>query len=87
MAMIASGAAAGFAGIKLPVSEAGVVASIFILGTLAMVAVRVPLATAMPVVGGFAMLCGYAYATEAPEGDPGRYIVGLAGEAYVLAAH
>ena len=32
VAMIAAGAAAGFAGIKLPMSEAAVLASIFILG-------------------------------------------------------
>jgi len=77
MAMMAAGAAAGFAGIKLPFSEAGVLASIFILGALVMAAVRVPLAMAMLVVGGFAMLHGYAHATEAPEGDPGRYIMGF----------
>jgi urease accessory protein len=28
-------------------------------------------------VGGFAMLHGYAHAIEAPAGDPGRYIVGF----------
>ena len=86
MAMMAAGAAAGFAGIKLPVSEAGVLASIFILGALVMAAVRVPLATSMLAVGWFAMRCGYAHATEAPEGDPGRNIVDLAGGACVLAA-
>src|SRR5262245_16269732 len=77
MAMMAVGAAAGFAGIKLPCSEAGVLASIFILGALVMAAVRLPLATAMLMVGCFAVLHGYAHATEAPDGDPGRYIVGF----------
>jgi urease accessory protein len=77
MAMMATGAAAGFAGIKLPFSEAGVVASIFMLGALIAAAVRLPLATAMLIVGSFALLHGYAHAIEAPEGDPGRYIVGF----------
>jgi urease accessory protein len=77
MAMMAVGAAAGFAGIKLPFSEAGVLASVFMLGALIAAAVRMPLAAAMLVVGGFALLHGYAHAGEAPEGDPGRYILGF----------
>ena len=44
MTMMAFGAAAGFAGIKLPVCEARALASIFILGTLVTAAVCVPLA-------------------------------------------
>ena len=77
MAMMAAGAAAGFAGIKLPFSEAGVLASIFILGGLVMAAVRLPLAAAMLVVVSFAVLHGYAHAIEAPAGDPGRYMMGF----------
>jgi urease accessory protein len=77
MVMMATGAPAGFAGIKLPFSEAGVLASIFILGALVMAAVRLPLATTMLLVGGFAMLHGYAHAIEALAGDRGRYIVGF----------
>ena len=75
--MMAFGAAAGFAGIKLPFSEAGVIASIFMLGGLVLAAVRLPIATAMLVVGWFAMLHGYSHAIEAPAGDPGRYILGF----------
>jgi urease accessory protein len=77
VAMMAIGAAAGFAGIKLPFSEAGVLASVFMLGALIVAAVRLPLAIAMLVVGWFALLHGYAHAIEAPEGDPGRYIMGF----------
>ena len=40
MTMMAFGAAAGFAGIKLPFSEAGVLASVFILGGLVLATVR-----------------------------------------------
>jgi urease accessory protein len=77
MAMMAFGAAAGFAGIKLPFSEAGVIASVFMLGGLVLAAVRVPTATAMMIVGWFAALHGYAHAIEAPAGDPGRYMLGF----------
>jgi urease accessory protein len=77
MTMMAFGAAAGFAGIKLPFSEAGVIASVFMLGGLILAAVRMPIATAMLVVGWFATLHGYSHAVEAPEGDPGRYILGF----------
>src|SRR5579871_6278757 len=60
LGMMAVGAAAGFAGIKLPFSEAGVLASVFMLGALILAAVRLPLVIAMLVVGWFALLHGYA---------------------------
>jgi urease accessory protein len=75
--MMAIGAAAGFTGINLPFSEAGVIASVFMLGGLVVAAVRVPTATAMIIVGWFATLHGYAHAIEAPPGDPGRYMLGF----------
>jgi urease accessory protein len=77
LAMTALGAAAGFAGIKLPFSEAGVIASVFMLGGLVLAAVRVPIAAAMAIVGWFAALHGYAHAIDAPAGDPGRYMLGF----------
>jgi len=75
--MMAFGAAAGFAGIKLPFSEAGVLASVFMLGALVAAAVRLPLATAMLLVGWFAALHGYAHAVEAPAGNPAGYMLGF----------
>jgi urease accessory protein len=77
MTMMALGAAAGFAGIKVPLAEAGVLASVFMLGGLIVARVRVPVATAMVVVGLFATLHGYAHALEAPAADPGRYMLGF----------
>src|SRR5260370_42172988 len=47
LAMMAAGAAARFAGIKLPFSEAGGLGSVFILGRLGMGSWRLPLAPAM----------------------------------------
>lgn len=77
MAMMAIGAAAGFAGIKLPFSEAGVTASVFMVGGLVLAAVRVPIAAAMAIVGWFAAMHGYSHAMEAPGGDPGSYMLGF----------
>jgi urease accessory protein len=77
MLMMAFGAAAGFAGIKLPFSEAGILASVFMIGGLVVAAVRLPIATAMLLVGWFAALHGYSHAAEAPAGDPGSYILGF----------
>ena len=77
LAMMTVGAAAGFAGIKLPLAEAGVMASVFMLGGLVLAAVRVRIEAAMLLVGVFAALHGYAHAVEAPEVDPGSYILGF----------
>src|SRR4051812_29190741 len=86
MAMMAVGAAAGFAGIKLPFSEAGILASVFMLGGLVVAAVRLPLATAMLLVGWFAALHGYSHAAEAPAGDPGSYMLGFLAATALLQA-
>ena len=77
MTMMAFGAAAGFAGIKLPFSEAGVLASVFMLGGLVLATVRLPTLTAMMLVGWFAALHGYSHALEAPAGSPGGYMLGF----------
>ena len=77
LTMMAFGAAAGFAGMKLPFSEAGVIASVFMLGGLVLAAVRLPIATAMLLVGWFAALHGYSHAVEAPSGDPATYMLGF----------
>jgi len=77
LTMMAFGAAAGFAGMKLPFSEAGVIASVLVLGGLVLAAVRLPIATAMLLVGWFAALHGYSHAVEAPTGDPATYMMGF----------
>ena len=75
--MMLIGAAAGFAGMKLPLVEAGIIASVLVLGALIMGAVRIPVAAAMAVVGLFAVFHGYAHAIEAPAAGAGVYIVGF----------
>jgi urease accessory protein len=86
LAMMAIGAAAGFAGIKLPLVEAAILASVFLLGGLVMAAVRLPLASAMSVVGLFAFFHGYAHAAEAPAASPGGYMLAFLAATAVLNA-
>lgn len=82
--MMLVGAGAGFAGMKLPLVEAGIVASVLILGGLIMAAVRLPSALAMAVVGLFALFHGYAHATEAPADGTGTYIWGFVAATILL---
>lgn len=75
--MMACGAAAGFAGMKLPIAEAGVLVSVLLLGGLVLVAVRVAAPMAMGVVALFAIFHGYVHALEAPTADTGEYMLGF----------
>jgi urease accessory protein len=75
--MMAAGAVAGFAGIKLPLAEAAILASVFVIGGLIIGAVRLPAGAAMAVVGLFALFHGYAHALEAPTSGAGGYILGF----------
>ena len=75
--MMAIGAAAGFSGIKLPMVEAVVLASVFIVGGLLVGAVRLSAGSAMAIVGLFALFHGFAHAIEAPSEGTGGYILGF----------
>ncbi|WP_422001982.1 HupE/UreJ family protein [Reyranella sp.] len=86
LVMMAVGAAAGFAGIKLPLVEAFILASVFVIGGLVMGAVRLPAAWAMVIVGLFAFFHGYAHAQEAPAAGAGGYILGFMVATAVLQA-
>lgn len=86
IAMMLVGAAAGFAGIKLPMVEAGIVASVLLLGALIMAAVRMPSAAAMAIVGLFAVFHGYAHAVEAPTNGTSLYILGFVAATALLHA-
>ena len=86
VAMIAVGAAAGFAGIKLPIVEAVILGSVFVFGGLIMAAVRLPSAAAMAVAGLFAIFHGYAHALEAPASGAGAYILGFLAATTLLQA-
>lgn len=86
VAMMAIGAAAGFAGIKLPIVEAAILGSVFVFGGLIMAAVRLPSAAAMAVAGLFAVFHGYAHALEAPASGAGTYILGFLAATALLQA-
>lgn len=86
IAMMLVGAAAGFVGIKLPLVEAGIVASVLVLGALIVADIRLPSALAMALVGLFAVFHGYAHALEAPTGGTGLYILGFVAATAVLHA-
>jgi urease accessory protein len=77
LVMMGAGAAASFAGIKLPLVEAVIAASVAVIGILIMAAVRLPAVAAVALVGLFALYHGYAHALEAPNDDTGGYIVGF----------
>ncbi len=77
LAMMVLGALAGFAGTKLPLVEAAILASVLAIGGLITGAVRLPAAWAMAVVGLFAVFHGYAHALEAPTTGVGAYIAGF----------
>jgi urease accessory protein len=77
LVMMTVGAAAGFAGIKLPLVEAAILTSVFVIGGLLMATIRLPAASAMAVVGLFVLFHGYAHAIEAPEAAGGAYMLGF----------
>jgi len=65
MAAMALGMGLGMAGLAMPGVEAGVLASVLLLGVLAALAVRVPLGMAAPLVGLAGLLHGHAHGVEA----------------------
>lgn len=58
------GGALGFAGISLPMVELGIAGSVLILGALVALALRLPLAASIGLVGLFAIFHGYAHGAE-----------------------
>ena len=74
---MAIGAAAGFAGIKLPILEAVIRTSVLVIGGLFIGAVRLTTAWARALVGLFAVFRGHARASEVSENSVGTYILGF----------
>lgn len=78
IAMLSGGAALGMAGIELPAVEAGIAASVAVLGLLVLLNRRVPVAAAAILVGAFAVLHGHAHGTEMPQtAEPLLYGLGF----------
>jgi len=66
---MALGGALGMAGTGLPMVEAGILASVIILGTLVAASARLSLVAALPLVAVFGLLHGNAHGLELAEGN------------------
>jgi urease accessory protein len=66
--VMAFGGVLGIAGVPIPSVETGIAASAIVLGAMVALAARVPLWTAMLLVGVFAIFHGTAHGRELPDG-------------------
>ncbi|MBK1841007.1 HupE/UreJ family protein [Azospirillum sp. YIM B02556] len=64
--MLTGGALAGMSGIEVPMVEAGIAASVAVLGLLVLLNKRVPVSAGMALVGVFAVFHGHAHGAEMP---------------------
>lgn len=71
VAAMAIGGVLARAGFALPGIEAGILASVLVLGALVAGAVRLPLAASAAVIAAFAILHGHAHGSEMPPGASG----------------
>jgi len=71
VSVMIAGGALGMTGTVVPFIEAGIVASILILGFLLVFAVRLPLLAAMLALGIFAFFHGFAHGMEMPQNTSG----------------
>lgn len=65
---MAAGGVLGMTGIGLPGVQAGILASVMVLGALVGAAGRLPAAFALPMIAAFGLLHGHAHGTEAVGG-------------------
>jgi len=77
LAMLA-GAGLSVLGLALPTVETGIAASVLVLGLLIAFAARLPMATALPLVAGFALFHGHAHHTEMGSSTLLTYVAGFA---------
>jgi urease accessory protein len=64
--MMIAGGALGLSGVHVPLVEAGILASLLVLGLLVAFAVRLPLFAGSLLVGMFALMHGHAHGSEMP---------------------
>jgi urease accessory protein len=77
LAMLA-GAGLGALGVALPAVEAGIAASVLVLGLLIALAARLPLAASLPLVAAFALFHGHAHHAEMGGASLVTYAAGFA---------
>lgn len=72
------GGAVGMAHVAVPYADAGILASIVVMGLLVAFSVDLPVAAGAAIIGAFACLHGHAHGSEAPETVNGvMYLAGL----------
>ena len=84
LALMATGAVAGLAGIAVPGTETVILASVAILLFLAAIAFRLNAALAVAVTGVFALFHGAAHGTEATAAAPVSFFAGFLASATIL---
>lgn len=78
MSVMALGAGLGFAGVQFPAVEAGISASVLVLGLLIVAAIRLPAGTAVAIVAAFAVFHGQAHGVAIPQATaPWLYAAGF----------
>ena len=87
VALMMVGGALGMAGIHVPMVEAGILASVLVLGIVIAAAVRPPMFAGMALAGLFALFHGHAHGTEIPAAASGfTYAMGFVLATIVLHA-
>lgn len=85
VATLAGGAVLGLSGVALPLVEAGIAASVVILGLLVLLRKRVPVVAATILVAVFALFHGHAHGAEMPEASlPVLYGLGFVAATLLL---
>lgn len=77
LAVMAAAGLLGASGVFIPGVEAGIAASVLVLGVLIAAAVRLPLAAGCLLVGVFALFHGHAHGAEMPTGTGLAYGAGF----------
>ncbi len=81
-----AGFGAALLGLPLPFAEPAILASVVVIGLLAAIALRVPTAAAMAMVGFFAFFHGHAHGGEIGEAGAWSYAAGFAAATAILHA-
>ena len=85
VAMMAAGGALGIAGVAVPFVEPGIGLSIIVIGMAAALGRKMPVASAMALVGIFAVFHGVAHGAEMPQQSSGfAYAAGFMGATALL---
>lgn len=83
--MLLAGSIIGLAGIDIPFAEAGIIASIIVLGAIVAFDKPHSLPTAMGLTGAFALFHGYAHGAEMPAGAAASlYCLGFVSATVIL---